>query len=254
MNAIKNLTWGGIMGLWSSIKSAAKKVWRVTKAVVRVVVRVVITIINNLTLGLFDLIFGFLAWPPKRLRLHVFILSAEASSDGGDTVPGGPVASTAEVQAAVDRTIKLYKDKFNVNVRAYSKTFVEVLTEIPPPEALDFECGFGQEFGAAGEFFAKHLAGWNGIPISFTFPVTVFVVRSLKGPLGCSMSVVGDYVVMARPGLMDNVALPHEIGHTCSLWHSGTSSNLMYKSSPAGENVKWFQKNLLRSSRHVQYW
>jgi hypothetical protein len=242
------------MGLWSSIKKAAKKVWRVVKAVTRVVTRVAIAILNNFTFGLFDLIFGFLTWPPKRLRLHVFILTAEPSSGGGDPVPGGPVASTPDVQAAVDRTIKLYKDKFNVNVRPYSKTFIEVLDETPPPEALDFECGFGQEFGAAGEFFAKHLAGWNGIPISFTFPVTVFVVRSLKGPVGCSMWIAGDYVVISLPGLMDNVALPHEIGHTCTLWHSGTSDNLMYKSSPAGENVKWFQKNLLRSSRHVQYW
>jgi predicted Zn-dependent protease len=68
------------------------------------------------------------------------------------------------------------------------------------------------------------------------------------------MSVFGDYVVIDREGLMDNVALAHEIGHSCGLWHSGTSTNLMYKNSPAGENVKGFQKNILRSSRHVQYW
>jgi hypothetical protein len=24
--------------------------------------------------------------------------------------------------------------------------------------------------------------------------------------------------------------------------------------APAGDGAKWFQKNLLRSSRHVQYW
>lgn len=68
------------------------------------------------------------------------------------------------------------------------------------------------------------------------------------------MSVIGDYVVIDHEGLIDNVALAHEIGHTCSLWHSGSSDNLMYKASPAGEKVKWFQKNLLRSSRHVQWW
>jgi len=242
------------MGFWSKIKSVAKKVWRVTKAVVRVVVRAVITIVNSLTFGLYDLLLGFFAWPPKKLRLHVFILTAPTSSGGGDVVPAGPVASEQLVLDAIERTKQLYKDKFNVDVKPYSKDFVEVLTEEVPPEALDFECGAGQEFGVAGEFFAKHLAGWNGIPISGTFPVTVFVVRSLKGPLGCSMSVIGDYVVMAQPGLEDNVALAHEIGHTCSLWHSGSSDNLMYRQSPAGEKVKWFQKNLLRSSRHVQYW
>jgi hypothetical protein len=231
-----------------------RKAWRAVKAVVRVVVRAVITIINNLTLGLFDLILGFLAWPPKRLRLHIFILTAEGSSGGGDVTPNTQVVPEALVQAAIDRTKRIYKDKFNVNIRPYSKTFIEVITEPAPAEALDFTCSFGSEFGVAGEYFANHLAGWNAIPISFTFPVTAFVVRSLVGPLGCSMAVVGDYVVIAEPGLNDNVALAHEIGHTCSLWHSQTSSNLMFRSSPAGENVKWFQKNLLRSSRHVQYW
>lgn len=243
------------MGLWSKIKKAAKKVWRATKAVVRVVVRAVITIVNSLTLGLPDLLLGFIAWPPKKLRLHVFILSADAPPGGGDDVPANTqVVPTQEVTDAIERTKKIYKDKFNVKVKPYSKTFVEVLTDPAPPEVLDFECGAGQEFGVAGEYFAKHLAGWNAIPISGTFPVTVFVVRSLKGPLGCSMSVIGDYVVIAHDGLADNVALAHEIGHTCSLWHSYSSDNLMYRQSPAGEKVKWFQKNLLRSSRHVQYW
>lgn len=73
------------------------------------------------------------------------------------------------------------------------------------------------------------------------------------------MNVIGDYVVIDREGLIQNVALAHEIGHTCGLspgrgWHDWTPSNLMYKEAPAGEKVKWFQKNILRSSRHVQYW
>jgi hypothetical protein len=236
--------------MWSWIKKAAKKVWHAVKAVVRIIVRVVIEIVNRLTLGLYDLLLGFLAWPPKRLRLHVFIVWNEPPG-GGDPQP--PIEQVA--QAAVDRAKKLYKDKFNVNIRPYSKTFIETLQGPFPDSVLDFECGAGPEFGEAGNFFAAHLAGWNAIPISFTFPVTVFVVRSLQGgALGCSMSVIGEYVVIAREGLMDNVALPHEIGHTCGLWHSGSSNNLMYKQSPAGENVKWFQKNILRSSRHVQFW
>ena len=240
--------------MWSSIKKAAKKVWQKAKAVVRVVVRTVITVINNLTLGLPDLLLGFLAWPPKKLRLHVVVLTAP-STGGGDDVAAAPVVPMQEVNDAIERTKRIYKERFNVTVKPYSKGFVEVLNQTAPPEALDFTCGIGSEFGNAGEFFAQHLAGWNAIPISFTFPVTVFVVRTLKsGDLGCSMAVLGDYVVIAHDGLVDNVALAHEVGHTCSLWHSGSSDNLMYKSSPAGENVKWFQKNLVRSSRHVQYW
>jgi hypothetical protein len=236
--------------MWSWIKKKAKQIWRGVKAVVRIVVRVVIEFVQRLTWGILDLLFGFIAWPPKRLRLHVFILWDEQPG-GGDPLP--PVEQVA--QDAVDRMKRIYKDKFNVNVRPYGKTFVEKLAGPFPDSVLDFECGLGQEFGEAGEFFAQHLAGWNAIPISLTFPITVFVVRSFKGQdLGCSMSVLGDYVVITRAGLMDNVALAHECGHSCGLWHSGTSNNLMFRSSPAGENVKWFQKNLLRSSRHVHFW
>ena len=240
------------MGLWSKIKNAVKKVVRVVKAVVRVVVRVVVTIINRLTLGLPDLLLGFLAWPPKNLRLHVIVLWTDPPPGGGDEMP----SITQITEEAIQRTKRIYKDKFNVNVKPYSKSFIEILTDPPaPPTVLDYECGIGSEFGEAGEYFANHLAGWNAIPISLTFPITVFVVRDMKGDsLGCSMSVIGDYVVIDRAGLLDNVALAHEIGHTCGLWHSKTSTNLMFESSPAGENVKWFQKNILRSSRHVQYW
>lgn len=243
------------MGLWSGIKKAAKKVWRAAKTVARIVIRVVLTIVNRITFGILDLLFGFIGWPPKNLRLHVFILSADTPSGGDDVMPSFQVAPTQAVMDAIQRTKRIFKNGFNVNVRPYSEAFVEILSDVAPAEALDFKCGIGSEFGAAGEYFATHLAGWNAIPISLTFPVTVFVVRDLKdGSLGCSMSVIGDYVVIDHEGLLDNVALAHEIGHTCGLWHSGTPSNLMYKSSPAGENVKWFQKNILRSSRHVQYW
>jgi hypothetical protein len=236
--------------MWKRFKKAMKKVWRAVKAVVRVVVRVVVEVVNRRWFGLPDLLLGFIAWPPKRLRLHVFILWNEPPG-GGDPQP--PIEQVA--QAAIDRTKRLYKDKFNVNLRAYSKSFIETLSGPFPDAVLDFECGFGQEFGEAGEFFAGHLAGWNAIPVSLTFPITVFVVRDLKGgSLGCSMFVAGDYIVIDREGLADNLALAHELGHACGLWHSKTSSNLMYFQSPAGENVKWFQKNLLRSSRHVQYW
>lgn len=244
------------MGLWSRIKKAAKKVWRVVKAVVRAVVRIVITIINRLTLGLADLLFGFLTWPRKRLRLHVVIVSVKSiNPDGGESLV--PVVSEQDVTVAVENAKRIYKKLFNVDVLPYSKTFIEVLAEEPPKEVLDFQCSIGAEFGIAGEYFANHLAGWNAIPISLTFPITVFVVREIKeGPSGCSMSVLGEYVVIDEQGLKEDnmIALPHEMGHTCGLWHSGTSTNLMHNGPPAAENVKWFQKNILRSSRHVQWW
>ena len=90
---------------------------------------------------------------------------------------------------------------------------------VVPAEALDVTCSPSIEFTEAGEYYAKLLAGWNLIPISMTFPVTVFVVRDLQGfSLGCSMNVFADYVIVDRAGLeTDHVTLPHEIGHTCGL-------------------------------------
>lgn len=244
------------MGIWSSIKKAVKKVWRVVKSVARAIVRVVITIINRITLGLPDLLLGFFAWPRKRLRLHVVIVSVKSiNPDGGEQLV--PVVSEQDVAAVIENTKRIYKKLFNVDVLPYSKSFIEVLPEEPPTEVLDFKCSIGAEFGVAGEYFANHLAGWNAIPISFTFPITVFVVRELlEGPSGCSMSVLGEYVVIDEQGLKEDnmIALPHEMGHTCGLWHSGTGTNLMHNGPPAGENIKWFQKNILRSSRHVQWW
>ena len=236
------------MGLWSKIKGA-----------VRAVVRVVVEAVVRFTVGLLDLVFGalfvWIGWPPKRLRLHVFILWSQPPP----VIEGGPPPPIEQVvQDAINHTKRIYKERFNVNVLPYGKSFIEVINDPVPAEALDVSCSFGVEFNEAGDYYAKLLAGWNVVPISLTFPVTVFVVRNLDAA-GCSMNVLGDYVIVDREGLADHITLPHEIGHTCGLspgpgGHDWTPSNLMYKESPAGENVKWFQKNILRSSRHVQYW
>jgi hypothetical protein len=235
------------MGLWSSIKNAFKKVWRAVKAVVRVVARAVIMLVNRFTLGLFDLLFGFLAWPRKKLRLHIFILS-DAS---------GPVVNPADLTASVDFAKKVMKDRFNVNVMPYSKNLIEIIKEPAPTAALDVHCNGGalkDEFGEAGEFFAKHLAGWNVIPISLTFPITAFIVRDVQGKQGCSNGPLTDYLTLDSDGVAAVNTLAHEMGHVCDLWHSGSKSNLMWPDDSRGDGVKWFQKSILRSSRHVQYW
>lgn len=110
------------MGLWSSIKKAAKKVWRAAKAVVRVVVRAVIEVLNRLTFGLLDLVFGFFAWPRKRLRLHVFILWSETPP----VIEGNPAPPIEQVvQDAIEVTKRIYKERFNVDVLPYSKSFIQ---------------------------------------------------------------------------------------------------------------------------------
>lgn len=92
------------MGLWSSIKNrvkkALKRAWRVVKAVVRVVVRVVMTVVG-VVLGIFDFLLGFVAWPQKKLRLHIFILANQA----------GPLINAADLTPAIDFARKTFKDR-----------------------------------------------------------------------------------------------------------------------------------------------
>ncbi|MEO8285252.1 MAG: hypothetical protein ABI670_02310 [Chloroflexota bacterium] len=228
-----------VLGFWSSLK-------HIVKAVVRAVVRIVTTVIG-LVVGIFDFLLGFLTWPPKKLRLQIFILSNEA----------GPLMNPGDLTASINYARTTFKDKFNVKLIAYSKNIVEIIKEPAPAAALDVSCDWGalaDEFGDAGEFFGSHLAGWNAIPISLTFPITVFIVNDIKDKEGCSLGPLSDYITLDIDGVKSENTLAHEMGHACNLWHSGTKSNLMWKDDDRGNGAKWFQKNLLRSSRHVLYW
>jgi hypothetical protein len=88
------------------------------------VVRAVIEFLNRVTLGLLDLLLGFIAWPPKRIRLHVFILWSEPPP----VIEGNPPAPIEQVvQDAINHTKRIYKERFNVNVLPYSKSFIHML-------------------------------------------------------------------------------------------------------------------------------
>lgn len=230
------------MGFWS-------KAWRAVKSVVRQVVKIVVTIVHNIIPNVLDLLFGFLKWPEKHMRIHIFILT--------DPVTGKPVVSSSALTPAIDFAKTTFKDKFNVKLHKYSKEWVEILTDTPPDDALEPDCGgtlYGQEFGEAGNYFAKHTAGWNAIPITLIYPITVFIVRNVKGTRGCSLGPLTDWIVLDISGVGIASNLAHELGHACNLWHSATKSNLMYHPDDRGNNSKWFQRNLLRSCRHVNYY
>jgi hypothetical protein len=227
-------------------KRLAKAVVRAVKAVVRVAVRIVATAVG-VALGVLDLFAGFLLWPQKKLRVQIFILADQ----------NGPVVTEAALKPAIDFARVTFKDRLNVKLLPYGKNMIEIIKEPAPTSALNVGCGWsglGQEFGQAGEYFNSHLAGWNAAPVALTFPVTVFVVSDVAGKSGCSMGPLTDYVTLDPNGVANPSTMAHEIGHACNLWHSGTQSNLMYKHSNRGDKVKWFQKNLFRSSRHVVYW
>lgn len=112
------------------------------------------------------------------------------------------------------------------------------------------------DFGDAGDYFAKHLAGWNAVPVGLTFPVTEYVIRNVNGKKGYSPGgPLVDYVLLDIDGVRSSAStMAHEVAHACSLWHSETKSNLMFRRDTRGDSAQGFQKNLLRSSRHVLYW
>jgi hypothetical protein len=240
------------VSLFSSITGAFRRVWRAVKAVARIVVRVTITVVAGI-LSPWDLLFGFVAWPPKKLRYQVFILS----DSKGPLINLANQADAAALRSAIDFFKKTFKDRFNVNVIAYGKPDVQVIEGTAPTAALDVSCGGGalsNEFGEAGEFFADHLAGWNVIPISLGFPITIFIVRSMTGTSdGCSIGPLTDYTTMTPSAVRKLNVMAHEAGHSCNLWHSGAHSNLMWPDPTRGNQVHWWQRNLLRISRHVRY-
>jgi hypothetical protein len=225
--------------------------------------RIFLTLVGA-ALGVFDLFFGFLTWPEKKLRIQIFILADETATS---------VVKKEELTPAIDYATKIFKERLNVKLLPFASDWVEYIKKSAPPAALNVDCGFFispfQEFGEAGDFFAHHLAGWNAAPVSGRFPVTVFIVADVGGPhkTGCSMGPFTDYVLVDRAAIsatnvMGAVTIPnpstmaHEIGHACNLPHWWWPSNLMYgdTSTRTGDELKWFQKNLFRCSRHVLYW
>lgn len=243
------------MGMWSSIKNAAKKVWRAAKAAVRVVVRIVVTAVMA-AINVLDLLLGFLNWPTKRLTLHVVVLPELTDTERKQV--------GADLQVSIDEARRILKDRFNVSLRPYGVQYIEWFDEPVPPKALTPSCCgadlLGQEFVSSGEFYAQHTAGWVGIPTSLRFPVTVFIVAAVQCKQGCSNGPLSDYVVVETAGLNNpgephpHSLMMHEMGHACSLWHSLGKSNIMWRRRNRGDGAKWFQSNLLRSSRHVTYW
>ena len=125
-----------------------------------------------------------------------------------------------------------------------------MLQEKAPYEALYTKGGIGalaEEFTIAGGFFASNLSG------SF-YSITAFVVLDIDHASGCSLGPLTDYVTLDPHGARNASTLAHEIAHACGLWHLRSKSNLLWRTFSRGDEVKWWQKNIFRSSRHVTYW
>lgn len=246
------------MSLWSRIKSAVKKVVRAVKAVVRAVIRIAVIVLTAIT-KVWDLVFGWVGWPPKKLKVHIAVL----------TGPSGPlIHDLGTLMPAIDVLKQTLKDRCNVNVRPYStgnkneiENWAQIIPEEAPAAALKVHCDLGalwDEGGEAGEFFASHVAGWVGsfIPISLAFPVTVFIVDDVKDKLGCAVPVLTDYCTVSAKSIGEkgSSVMAHEVAHRCNLWHVSQRENLLNPDRVGPPFwLQWWQRNLLRASRHVTY-
>lgn len=231
------------MGFWSSVKKGLKKAWRAVKATVRVVVRIVIEVVYRvINLVLF--------WIPikKKIRIQVLILQDEM---------GKPLLSPGDpgLAVALDYAKRTFEDKFRVKLKNYSS--IQVLPKPAPTAALDVFCDSGaakNEWGEAGEYFADNLAGWNLIPISLGFPITIYIVRNISGKLGCSLGLLTDYVTVSIKGANSDSTLAHELGHACGLLHRDSKSNLMFPNTGRGNGITGWQKFVVRGCRHCTFW
>ncbi len=249
------------MGFWSKVKKLAKKVWRAAKAVVRAVIRIVVIVLTA-PFKIWDFVFGWVGWPPKKLKLHIAVLK---NSNGTALV-----TDLNDLQPAIDVLKQTFKERCNVKVVSYSSgnereidNWAQVIDEIPPAGALKVACGLDalwEDGGEAGEFFNRHTAGWVSgfIPISLAFPVTVFIVQEFSsGHLGCAVPVLTDYATVDVGAIFSkgNSVLAHEVAHRCNLWHVSQKENLLSTDRLPMPPfwLQWWQRNILRSSRHVTY-
>lgn len=212
------------------------------KGIARVAIRILVEFIHRCIINLFDTFFGFLTWPEKNLRVKIFILINEENE----------VPTPEETEKSIDFAMRCFQKNFNVKLLPHhpEEPYAELLQKIPPSEALYVKCNagaIGEEFKIAGSFFSSNLTG----PL---YPVTAVVVIDIRGKDGCCIGPVTDYLTLDPNGIKIFTTLAHEIGHSCGRWHIRKRSNLMWPYRDRGDNVKWWQKNLFRGSRHVTYW
>jgi len=220
-----------------------EKIWNVIKGSTRMATRIIAETVHRLIVNVFDTLFGFLNWPEKKLRIKILILQNPKAE---------PIVSPADLDAAVEYAKRSFKKNFNTRLLPHKnkQPFAEMLRREPPHEALYTKGSIGafrEEFKIAGSFFASNLSG-------LFYPVTTFVVLDIDHASGCSLGPLTDYVTLDPDGAINASTLAHEIAHACGLWHLQSKSNLLWRTSGRGDEVKWWQKNIFRSSRHVTYW
>ncbi|MEE9453880.1 MAG: hypothetical protein V3V13_05795 [Paracoccaceae bacterium] len=182
----------------------------------------------------------------KNLRVCVIILRDEK---------GTPLATEADLQPAIDSAKAIFLDAANVKL---SVERVHTLAKPAPTYALDVSCGgaaLGEDLWLTGSYFdlqsALHcLTGAVSRLLGYGAQITVFVIRDIPGnTAGCSLGPLSDYVTVEGAR---GICFAHELAHACGLWHHGPASNLA-NGTCGGTDLKWWQRVIVRNSRHVTY-
>ena len=220
-----------------------EKIWIRIKGATRILIRIIVEVPHRFVINIFDTLFGFLSWPEKRLRVGIFILQDPQTN---------PAVSPADLDTAIEYAKTSFKKNFNTRLLPHKnmQPFTEMLQKKAPYEALNTKGSIGalaEEFKITGSFFASNLSG-------LFYPITAFVVLDIDHASGCSLGPLTDYVTLDPVGAKNASTLAHEIAHACGLWHIRSKSNLLWRTFSRGDEVKWWQKNIFRGSRHVTYW
>lgn len=240
------------MSFWSTLEDAASGAWSWIKGASHWVFAWLFSILMGLLNGIAEI---FLFWVKKNLRIQVLILRDQTKQ---------ALVDPAALNYAIENAKAIFDSGFNVRLKFFGSPGVQTLTGVAPAAALDTNCdsaGYLYALGEGGAYFEDNLAGWVFIPISLKFPVTVFVVRSIVGKVGCC-HVITDYLTLAATsagdpsssGVTDRTTLAHELGHACALKHREAQSNLMYPDTSRQTSTTWWQRRVARVSRHCTFW
>ncbi len=194
-----------------------------------------------------DIILGLFGhYPRKKLRIAVIALIGEDQT---------PIVKEDKLRETIKDTMETYLEAANVRV-IVDKI---VMMDVPAPLAnLNPACGsgaMGDDIGLAGMYFENTMnrhcfdSTFQRI-IGYAAPVVVYVVREVKGgDIGCSLGPFTDYVTIEgrKPQ-----CIAHEIAHACGLLHVEDRENLAAHIC-GGRKLEWWQKAIVRSSRHVTY-
>lgn len=238
--------------MWGWVKRAARAVGNFVRGVASSLVQTVKWLGNTL-LGLGDFVLTLLGIMPwKKIRVQAVVLLEGRQ----------PVADRDDVQKVVDLAAQVFAQELKVRlIQPFRRVTLE--PESAPADALEVGCDaaiWGAQFTSAGAWFRSHqVPSPFGTFFGYGAPVTVFVVKDVRGKSGCAPpGFLADYAVIdpaALAGAEDmRLTFAHEVGHTCNLTHLRARGTLM-QGDHLGRprRLKRTQKAIFRGSPHVTY-